>query len=70
MRAAASMTASMSSAYGARDWILRPVGCPIASIHGCSIAATMRFVISPDGSPKDVCTEPITQSSRESRSSS
>ena len=70
VRAAASMTASMSSAYGWRDVILRPVGWPIASIHGCSIAATMRFVISAPGMPNDVCTDAITQPSWASRSSS
>ena len=36
---------------------MRPVGWPIASIQGCSIAATMRWVISAVGMPKEVCTE-------------
>jgi len=43
---------------------------PIASIHGRSIAATMRSVISGSPIEKDVCTEAMTQSSSASRSSS
>ena len=46
------------------------MGWPIASIHGCSIAATIRFVMSAAGMPNDVWTDPITQSSRASSSSS
>ena len=70
MRAAASISLCTSSAYGGRVSILRPVGWPIASTHGCSHAATMRAVISASTIPNDVCTEAITQSSSASRSSS
>ena len=40
------------------------------SIHGCSIAVTIRLVISACDIPKLVCTEPTTQSSWASSSSS
>ena len=56
--------------YGARVSILRPVGCPIASTSGCSIAAIMRAVISFSDIANDVCTDAITQSSSASSSSS
>ena len=59
----------MSIAYGGRVSILRPVGWPIASSHGWSIAAIMRSVIAASSIPNDVWIEPITQSRRSSSSS-
>ena len=70
VRAAASMSASTSTLYGSRLAILRPVGWPIASIHGCSIAATIRAVMFFSVMLNEVCTEPTTQSSSASSSSS
>ena len=59
----------MSIAYGGRVSILRPVGWPIASSHGCSIAAIIRSVIAASSMPNEVWIEPITQSRRCSSSS-
>ena len=69
VRAAASMTFSMSIAYGSRRSIRRPVGWPMQSTSGCSIAAIMRFVIAFSPTRNDVCTDAMIQSSCSSRSS-
>ena len=70
VRAAAANTASRSIAYGSRRSISRPVGWPIASTSGCSIAAIIRSVIACSLMPNEVCTLAITQSSSPSSSSS